>query len=74
MLLHLVGPDIADLSETLPEEAGGTADRFQKLTTRLSLGQNTVRVPPVQREPEEELERLPGRLRALRLPRHGGGQ
>ncbi|KAF0287598.1 hypothetical protein FJT64_013985 [Amphibalanus amphitrite] len=32
ILLHLVGPDIADLSETLPEDSG-TDDSFEQLKT-----------------------------------------
>ena len=73
VLLHLVGPDIADLSETLPEETSeAQRDRFEKLKSKLmaylSPVQNTVAERSVFRqihmEPEEDLERFLGRLRA----------
>ncbi|KAF0289155.1 hypothetical protein FJT64_012514 [Amphibalanus amphitrite] len=72
VLLHLVGPDVADLSETLPEETSETADSFErlkrKLTTYLSPVRNAVAERSLfhgmQMEPEEDLERFLGRLRA----------
>ncbi|KAF0298050.1 hypothetical protein FJT64_004546 [Amphibalanus amphitrite] len=72
VLLHLVGPDVADLSETLPEETDETADSFErlkrKLTTYLSPVRNAVAERSLfhgmQMEPDEDLERFLGRLRA----------
>ncbi|KAF0311532.1 DNA-binding protein HEXBP [Amphibalanus amphitrite] len=72
VLLHLVGPDVADLSESLPEETSETADSFErlkgKLTTYLSPVRNAVAERSLfhgmQMEPEEDLERFLGRLRA----------
>ena len=72
MLLHLVGPDIADLSETLPEETSGTADIYERLKMKLMTYLSPVRNAVAERstfhgmqmEPEEDLERFLGRLRA----------
>ncbi|KAF0305641.1 DNA-binding protein HEXBP [Amphibalanus amphitrite] len=57
VLLHLVGPDVADLSETLPEETSETADSFERLTPH-------GEADGLPMEPEEDLERFLGRLRA----------
>ncbi|XP_043243059.1 uncharacterized protein K02A2.6-like [Amphibalanus amphitrite] len=72
VLLHLVGPDVADLSETLPEETSETADSFERLTGKLTAYLSPVRNAVAERslfhgmqmEPEEDLERFLGRLRA----------
>ncbi|KAF0290350.1 hypothetical protein FJT64_011438 [Amphibalanus amphitrite] len=72
VLLHLVGPDVADLSETLPEETSETADSFEWLKRKLTTYLSPVRTAVAERslfhgmqmEPEEDLERFLGRLRA----------
>ncbi|KAF0292797.1 hypothetical protein FJT64_009271 [Amphibalanus amphitrite] len=72
VLLHLVGPDVADLSETLPEETSETADSFERLKGKLMAYLSPVRNAVAERslfhgmqmEPEEDLERFLGRLRA----------
>ena len=72
VLLYLVGSEIADLAETLPEEASETTDKYEKLKTKLTAYltpvKNTVAERSVFRmmkmEANEDLERFLGRLRA----------
>ena len=76
ILLHLIGPDIADISDTLPEEAGGgegqDRERFTRLKEKLTAYLSPVRNTVMERaafhnmeiQSEEDLERFLGRLRA----------
>ncbi|KAF0310994.1 hypothetical protein FJT64_018148 [Amphibalanus amphitrite] len=74
LLLHLVGPDIADLSDSLPEEPDGQAadDDFVRLKTKLTKYLVPTRNVVAERgkfqamamEENEDLEVFLGRLRA----------
>ena len=82
ILLHLVGPDIADLSETLTED-DPTGDSFERLKKKLTAYLSPVKNVVAERaayhqmkmQADEEFEQFLGRLwhagTALRL--HGGG-
>ncbi|KAF0298314.1 hypothetical protein FJT64_004326 [Amphibalanus amphitrite] len=72
MLLHLVGPDIADISESLPDETeDGQVDEFVRLKGKLTLYLVPVRNVVAERgkfekmtmEADENLEGFLGRLR-----------
>ena len=75
VLLHLVGSDTADISETLPEAVGVTGDRFEKLKQKLSAYLSPVKNAVTERaafhhmsmRPEEEFEQFLGRLRVQAL-------
>lgn len=74
VLLHLIGPDVADLVDTLPEEASTTAeaDEYDKLKKKLTAYLSPVRNTVAERsafhqmrmEASEDLEHFLGRLRA----------
>ena len=71
----MVGPDTADISETLPEAVGLTGDRFKKLKQKLSAYLSPVKNAVTERaafhhmsmRPEEEFEQFLGRLRVQAL-------
>ncbi|KAF0295683.1 hypothetical protein FJT64_006790 [Amphibalanus amphitrite] len=74
VLLHLIGPDVADLVDTLPEETDATAeaDDYDKLKKKLTAYLSPVRNTVAERsafhqmrmEASEDLEHFLGRLRA----------
>ncbi|XP_043202462.1 uncharacterized protein K02A2.6-like [Amphibalanus amphitrite] len=74
VLLHLIGPDVADIVDTLPEETDATAeaDDYDKLKKKLTAYLSPVRNTVAERsafhqmrmEASEDLEHFLGRLRA----------
>ncbi|KAF0302180.1 hypothetical protein FJT64_025724 [Amphibalanus amphitrite] len=73
VLLHLVEPDVADLSETLPEETSETADSFERLKRKLTTYLSPRQPAPVDlwSTGDRSQSTVTGGRVALMCPRRG---